>query len=425
VNHAEGDDSPIIDGASCDIRGCNLEGIGEIEEQLTAFDPSNYFLSYTVTNGMPKLIRTAQNSWQLKALGTKKTQVYMKEEMETNGWLTKLMSPLMKMQFGKMLKNTVEEFKHYVETGKPHPRKIKAAKKFAAPSNRIANQILLLVGCLFIGATLNSCKISDLRTDQISETSQAREPEALQLLEEVIANNNLQKLARSETYALTATDHWKGIMKMANPLPKNNTLMELRYQPNSFDGQFQYTETKNQTVHGVQSLNYYQLKADGTIQSKKSKKIAFTLPALQYFFELPLRLLNAPILKYAGTREFEGVSYDLIFATWQKAEPHKEHDQYLLYIAQGDRQLKFANYTVRSNYLPAPKSMFGSIRYEGIITSSEGITYPSEMYIQVNELKKKKKSAHVFTIKDFTLNKGDLSSLYPLDNIDFLGDSKN
>ena len=33
----------------------------------------------------------------------------------------------MKLQIGKLLTFAVEELKHYVETGKPHPRKVKAS----------------------------------------------------------------------------------------------------------------------------------------------------------------------------------------------------------------------------------------------------------------------------------------------------------
>ena len=37
-----------------------------------------------------------------------------------------LMGPMMKLQFGKVLREATEELKHYAETGKPHPRKVKA-----------------------------------------------------------------------------------------------------------------------------------------------------------------------------------------------------------------------------------------------------------------------------------------------------------
>ncbi len=56
----------------------------------------------------------------------------MKGAIEPKGFMGNLMRPMIKMQFDRMTKNLMEEFKHYVETGRPHARKVKAAQKFAA-----------------------------------------------------------------------------------------------------------------------------------------------------------------------------------------------------------------------------------------------------------------------------------------------------
>ena len=426
VNHTEGDGKTGLNGANCDIRGCDVSGLGAIQEKLTAFNPENYFLAYEVVAGLPKMMKSGNNSWKLIPINKNQTQVEMKAVIEPKGFIANLMKPIIKMNFKKMSGNLMEEFKYYVETKRPHPRKIKASRKYGAKKRKktVLTASAIIIFALTTAVSLQSCKIADLRTSKIAENTIEREERAIRLLDEVIANANLDKLASAKTYSFNATDDWKGIMTLANPLPKDNKPMEFRYRPNSFDGQFNYTATKNKVIHGVQSFNYYKIDDNGTVKHKKKKKITFTVPAIQYFFELPLRLKNAPILKYAGTKEFEGEIYDLVFATWQNIKPHKEHDQYLLYISQNDKKLKYANYTIRANYIPAPKSMYGSVRYEAFKTNNDGIKYPGEIYIQVNKLKKKKRTAHVLTLDNLRLNDFDIEQLYPLKNVDYIGDSK-
>ncbi|MEM8507258.1 MAG: SRPBCC family protein [Bacteroidota bacterium] len=426
VNHAEGDGKDGLNGANCDIRGCDVSGIGEIQEKLIAFDPEKHFLAYQVIAGLPKMLKSGQNNWRLTAIDTNHTRVNMKALVEPKGFIGNLMKPLIRMNFKKMSGHLLEEFKYFLEKGRPHPRKVKAGMNSSKKKSKraLVGLSVVLIVLLATGLSLQSCKIADLRTLQVNASTPNREVRAIRLLDEVIANGNLDKLANAETYSFDATDDWKGIMTLINPLPKDNAPMEFRYRPNSFDGQFYYTGTNKKTVHGVQSFNYYNLMEDKDIKVKKKKKMTFTIPAIQYFFEMPLRLKNAPILKYAGTKEFEGDIYDLVFATWVTTEPHKEHDQYLLYISQDDRRLKFANYTIRANYVPAPKNMYGSIRYEALKINSDGITYPGKMYIQVNGLKKKKKAAHVLTVDNLRLNEFDVTELYPLKGIAFIGDSK-
>ena len=272
---------------------------------------------------------------------------------------------------------------------------------------------------------MQACKIADLRTSELDERLPHREERAVQLLDQVIAKYNLHKLAAADTYSVKAVDNWRGLYAIVNPFPKDNELMELRFRPGSFDGQFNYLETRNNKIYGVQSFQYYRIDDSGQVKFKKKKSITFTLPALQYFFELPLRLRNAPILKYAGTKKFENRMYDLVFATWDKLEPHKEHDQYLLYFDQQTGDLSFASYTVRGMYLPAPRSIFGSIRFADLRKSVDGITYPSKLLIQLNRLKKEERTLHTVTFSDLNLNSFELSTLYPDGTLEYIGDSKN
>ncbi|MBW1294860.1 hypothetical protein [Aquimarina litoralis] len=285
---------------------------------------------------------------------------------------------------------------------------------------RIRKPLLLFI--LLISVC--SCKIADLRTTNISDASVPREPKAIELINTVIENQGLDVLESSETYSYKAIDHWKGIFSWGNPFPENKELMVLKFRPNSFDGQFHYPQKKNYKTYGLQSMNYYEINHEGTVNFKNNKKIQFALPAIQYLFELPLRLRNVPILKYAGEQLFEGEKYDLVFATWNSVEPNKKYDQYLLYISK-DGYLNFASYTVRESSAITPKNIYGSIRYENRIQNADGIQYPSTLYIQLNALKENTEWIRKLTISDVQLNSFPISDLYPNATIEFMGDSKN
>lgn len=132
VNHAVGDGKTGVNGAACDIRGCNISGMGDITEKVTDFDPQNHYLAYDIISGLPAMMKSAKNTWQLIALSESRTKVNMKGTVAPNGMMGRLMKPMMKIKFGKMTRDMLGELKYYVENGQPHDRKIKAAKKFAA-----------------------------------------------------------------------------------------------------------------------------------------------------------------------------------------------------------------------------------------------------------------------------------------------------
>lgn len=127
VNHSEGH-GKHLGNTTCDARACKIV-LGNIEEKLTYYSDENFHLAYIVTEGMPKMVKTATNEWKLTFLTSYKTKLNIKMEFIFQGILGVLMQPLMKIKLKKMAQEMVEEFAFYVEKGNPHPRKIKAMKK--------------------------------------------------------------------------------------------------------------------------------------------------------------------------------------------------------------------------------------------------------------------------------------------------------
>lgn len=104
---------------------------GDARETLTSFDLAAMSLVYRATEGIPGFIKSAANAWSVHEIDADHSLVKANATMEIGGLMT-LLSPLLKMQVKAVGTRYVEELKHYVETGRPHPRKAKAIAKNSA-----------------------------------------------------------------------------------------------------------------------------------------------------------------------------------------------------------------------------------------------------------------------------------------------------
>lgn len=126
IEHSEALNDKSLNGSTCTERGCKVDGMGEIKETLIAYDPVKHLLAYEIRQGLPKMVKFASNNWELIDMGNGQTKLKMKIEMKTGGFMGWMMGGMMKKKMTKMSSEIAEEFKYYVENGKPHPRKIKS-----------------------------------------------------------------------------------------------------------------------------------------------------------------------------------------------------------------------------------------------------------------------------------------------------------
>jgi len=129
VNHSEAS-GESLDGSSCSERGCEISGMGKTTEKLLSYSNLEHALTYQITDGMPSMIKDAINSWKLDSINHKTTRLTMKMNLKMDGIIGFLMKPMIKMQMTKMANGITEDFKFYVENGKPSKAKIKAMKKY-------------------------------------------------------------------------------------------------------------------------------------------------------------------------------------------------------------------------------------------------------------------------------------------------------
>ena len=228
---------------------------------------------------------------------------------------------------------------------------------------------------------LQACAFSDLRPSQLREFGPSIEMEqrGRELLDRAIeATGGRQAWDSFQSAEMHFQDEWGGwIGYLYRPWPENPTelLMHYDFPMQAAEGRFlsgsHLGETWGLDEHGT----WFQA-PDGQRVQRPCESIRFMFAAYQYFFELPLRISEAPIVSYAGNRQRAGRQYDLVFATWGKPEPHAAHDQYLLWIAKDSGLIEIAQYTIRDKF----RFVKGANRFSDFRTV-DGIVIPHSYWI--------------------------------------------
>ncbi len=276
---------------------------------------------------------------------------------------------------------------------------------------------------------VSSCKMADIQTDYMSASQNVDDDKkGRQLLEESVKAMGYDNLQNVSTYQVNALFDWKFPWKTMplNSLPgaKGNSI-QFRFRTNSFDGQVEYLEGRNKgEAYGLQSWQTYKIKND-EIELTNDKRRSWGLSSYHYMLEGPYRLLNADIIRYAGTSTFEGKDYDLVFVSWHKAEPQKEYDQWLLYINKNTKFVDMSNLTIRDFFMPFPPNMAeGTVRYLNRKKTSSGIYFPESLVIQLLDPKKEKKHVYRITLDNYQFDTFDVNDLSPIKGLPVYDDEK-
>lgn len=290
------------------------------------------------------------------------------------------------------------------------------------------NKITIKLFALLIAVSLSSCKIADIRTSILKNGEHTDLKKGRTILQESVIAMGYDNLENYETYAVKSEFKWKPFWSMMpmNALPGNkNKEIEFQFATNSFDGRIDYLEgRKRGDYHGIQSWESYQSVNQKPLKFKKDKRRSWGLGTYHYLIEAPQRLLNAPIIKYAGTKSIYSKDYDLVFVTWGSEKANKHHDQWLLYINKETKFIDLAQLTIRDFFLPFPPNMaHGTVQFLSRIKVND-IYLPSEISVQLLKPKKKKKYVYKFKLYDYKFDNLNQKNLYPNPTIERFGDSK-
>lgn len=147
VNHSEGKGEPT-GSISCDERACKTV-MGNIREKLTHYSDEEHTLAYDITEGLPVFVKTGKNTWHLEEIDDHTTELHIHMEFSFKSWAG-WMSSLMGSKMKQMVQELAEDFTHYAEKGKPHPRKVKAQAK----ANRNLGLLTFYLLTFFIGTAV-------------------------------------------------------------------------------------------------------------------------------------------------------------------------------------------------------------------------------------------------------------------------------
>lgn len=283
----------------------------------------------------------------------------------------------------------------------------------------------------FLIVSLQACKSVDLRSDElISQSISNAEQKGKQLLQEAKMTMGYHKLEATQVYEANAVFNWKGIwltMPM-NAFPgNNNNELKLRLATNSFDGQVEYLEGRKEgVIQGVQSWEGYkkEIKSDFIKQHEHDRYI-WGLATYHYLLEAPMHLPDAEIIRYAGTKELDGINYETVYVTWGTEAPNKEYDRFLAYINPETKFIDLLEVTINDFFLPMPKGMqHATARYERKKTSI-GTYLPSNVTIQLKGPKKAENKVYSFALSNYQFDAFDKSILYPLQDVEYVGFTKS
>lgn len=114
------------------VRTCTVQGFGpvpsgRVEEKLLSFDPANFTFTYQAVSGLPGFMLEARNTWTVEPISPHKCRVHSLAVLRLKFPFSLVSIPL-RSQLEKSGHRLLEELKHQLETGCPHPRKVKRSQ---------------------------------------------------------------------------------------------------------------------------------------------------------------------------------------------------------------------------------------------------------------------------------------------------------
>ncbi|MDX1644236.1 MAG: hypothetical protein R3244_07765, partial [Thermoanaerobaculia bacterium] len=227
---------------------------------------------------------------------------------------------------------------------------------------------LTLVGALYLLLPWADLRpVSLLDPDTLSRRQELTE-RGRSLLERSAHAHGLEAISRKKTATIVATDEWPGGSPWW-PVPAQR--FEAVRRLGTFTSQVELLEgPRAGEIHGLQSWQPYRRPPGATsVEPVDSSPLAsFYLPTLQYFDELPFRLLEAPIVVDAGPKELGSKTFDRLFVTWGDEAPHARDDQYEIWIDPDTHRIAKAYYTVREAPAFSPALLAPLMRFAGVGT---------------------------------------------------------
>lgn len=209
----------------------------------------------------------------------------------------------------------------------------------------LAFLIVLAVGGSTMAFYLADIRPAQLRKGSISEAAAAK---GKALLERAADMHGMQKWNRHNNLEIMGIDDWVHWMGRAfiNPFAKAQQKIRLQLLLGTWTSRLEILDAAGVTeVWGIQAWHTYRSQVGQHPVFQADEKISFFLPTFQWWLEFPFRIVSAPIV--TALSESQDSRFDRVFVTWSSLEPHRELDQYIVYINKGTGLIDRIEYTIR------------------------------------------------------------------------------
>ncbi len=196
---------------------------------------------------------------------------------------------------------------------------------------------------------LSAC-LADIRPDTVSTEPDhdAEQSGRVLLASAAAAHGGLDTWRSKHSAEMVFTDVWQGPAKMFSPWPDAEVRARILQHPGTFDSQAEFLQgSKTDWTWGITDGQTYTLDPQGARVDVDDGDIRFMLPTVQYFVDLPFRIVEAELVRSVGTQQVAGSEYTVVYATWGTIDKNREFDQYLVFIDPDTERIAKVEYTVR------------------------------------------------------------------------------
>jgi hypothetical protein len=228
---------------------------------------------------------------------------------------------------------------------------------------KLRNALLLLAVLILIGGVATKyLYVVDLRPDSLVADSPSAREAGAKRLEALAEAHGVRAWRGYQVMDVTFKDVWHGelMQRFMMHWEESPQALRGRFLRGAWTGELELLSGPDKGDRwGIQSWKTWTAESGEEPVFKENDTVEFVVPTTQYFLELPLRMESATVALEAGQDVWEGKPYDLLFTSWQTAEPVSDIDQYVLWIDPETGLLARADFTVRDE----GGSMVGSARY--------------------------------------------------------------
>ncbi len=212
--------------------------------------------------------------------------------------------------------------------------------------------LFLAAGLVIAALAVDELYLVDLRpaTLRLDELPPALAQQGEAILAEAAKAHGLGAWESHEVLDITFTDTWHGalVQRFYMTWAHSPQKIHAQFLRDTWTSRYEFLDGPKQGhIWGLQSWQTYTIKPGQEVVFDPDASLEFTLPTVQYFFELPFRMGSGSVIADAGAARFNDRLHHRVFITWESLAPTEHLDQYVVWVDQESHLITRTDYTVR------------------------------------------------------------------------------